>query len=407
MNTAETPLEWSDLDVRLREWLNRNWNDRLMDMVSDGVYVINLEGEIFRCNCTFREVWGSLHGQWQSNLFSNRMLPEDHFSAKMSHQNMTNGSRGERTLRRFLCDDNINRHFDVNESPIRSGDRLWGIIGVVREWNPEEKAELSPLYFQSEERERLEHALRSSLGLIRGYAFALDRYPDLDRDKQHRFVGYIREEANRLSRWLDNALETPHHEREVLSCIERVSLAEIIQSTTQHIVEYASRRGITVEQHIPNTLPEILASREAIVRIMDDVLDNAVSLSPPEGLITVAAHDTDQEIAVAVTDVTPGMGEDPTDSYDGIPLAYEDQFLGTSRDKQTQGIGLGLAVAKRLTESMGGKIGVTSSAGKGTTFTVTFPKQAAQIAQLKRPFSGQVVSEPAGKPLQWPTTWQS
>ena len=365
----------SDLHIRLREWLNRNWNDHLMDMVTDGVYVINLEGIILRTNSTFKNLWETVHGEWRDNLFSSRMLPEDHFSVQMSHQQMRNGAGGGRTFRRFIRCDGIKCYFDVNESPIRSGDRLWGVIGVVREWADEEKADMAPFYHQTEERDRLEHALRSSLGLIRGYAFALDRYPDLDRDKQQRFIGYIREEANRLSRWLDNAFETAQHEQEVLSCMEKVSLIEVIQATTRHIGEYASRRGITVEQQVPHTLPEIMASREAIVRILDDLLDNVVSMSPPDGRIIVAAQDAEEAIAVAVTDI--GKSHQDID----FPTAAVEDYSIINCDSPHQEVGIGLAVAKRLTESLGGKIGMTSAPGKGTTFTVTFPKQVATSTQ--------------------------
>jgi PAS domain S-box-containing protein len=344
----------SDMDFRLREWLKRNWNDRMMNMVGDGVYVVNLEGTILKANSSFKSFWESLHGHWQPNVFSNQMIPEDHLVVRKCHRTIQEGSRGVRTLRRFQDIHGNRQIYDVNESPIRSGNRLWGVIGIIRERNGGAVTELSPLYYQSEERERLEHALRSSLGLIRGYAYALDRYPDLDRDKQARFIGYIREEADRLSRWLDNALETPRMEQELLTSLEEVSLVDVIRNTAHDIGEYAARRGITVEQNIPNSLPDILATREVISRIMGNLLDNAVSISPPEGKITVAAQDCDNGVAVAVTDA-----------------AYSTDHQARA---QYEGIGLGLTVARRLAESLGGTIGITNNPSIGTTYTVTFPK---------------------------------
>ena len=350
-----------------------------MDLVNDGVYVIDREGTIIQSNSTFTNLWEFIHGEWQPNLFSARMILEDHFVVKMCHQTIAEGSGGGRTLRRFKSPDGTLRCFDVTESPIRSGDRLWGIIGIVRERSGEEFGgglinQTSTLQ-DSEERERLEHALRSSLGLIRGYAYALDKYPDLDRDKQMRYIGYIREETDRLSRWLDNALEIPQLEQEVLSSLERVSLVEIIRATTQNIGEYAHRRGIKLEQHLPNSLPEILASRDAISRIMGNLLDNAMNLSSPEGTITVAAHDADDGVEVAITETKTGVNqletlEDKPESKDSIYLTSMDQTSNSSGHK----IGVGLTVAKRLTESLGGKIGVVNGPGKTTTFTVLFPK---------------------------------
>jgi signal transduction histidine kinase len=367
----------SDLDIRLREWLHQNWNDRIMDLVGDGVYVINLDATILRYNRAFKEIWTSLHIETDrasigniTSIFASRMLREDLVAVRLSHQKLINGSRSEKTMRRFLTKGGTTRCFDVTETPVRNGDRMWGIIGIIRERTDEEIQDHSRSFLDSSERERVEHSLRSSLGLIRGYAFALDRYSGLDRKQQERFIGYIREEADRLSRWLDDVFDTPEHQQEVLSMLEMVSLADILRTTAQHIGEYANRRGIAMTQDIPNTLPEILASREVLTRIMDHVLDKAVSLSPPDGKITVAANDRDKEISVEVTDLESGGKVD--DSFlSVVEERYSDQYDMMEND----GAGIGLATAKRLTESMGGKIGITTVPGKGTTFKLTFPKQ--------------------------------
>ena len=150
--------------------------------------------------------------------------------------------------------------------------------------------------------------------------------------------------------------------------VERVSLVEAIRATAHHIEEYAFRRGITVEQRIPDTLPDIQASRQVLANVLDTVLDNALSLTPPSGKITVATSQTDREIAVAVSD--EWLGEFfPEDANDDHPNATTEDY-----DRADGAAGLDLAAAKRLTESMGGKIGVTTIPGKGTTFTLTFPK---------------------------------
>jgi len=387
---SDSRLQCSSLDIRLREWLNRNWNDRLMDLVRDGVYVINLDGAILRSNSTFRNSWESMHGDWHDNLFSPRMLPEDHVTVRTCHQDMLEAGMGGRTIRRFLAKDGSTEYFDVSESPIRSGDRLWGIIGVTRPVTeaaadqarsmgilPTLSAKARSLYHAErptdtlEERDRLEHALRSSLGLIRGYAFALDRYPDLSLDKQQRFVGYIKEEADRLSRWLDQVFQAENSTGEYLP-VESVSVVDVIRATAQHIKEYAIRRGITVEQKVPDALPDILACRHALSSVLDTVLDSALLLTPPAGKITVAASQTDREIAVAVSDEGWDVGEVFSADRDKEHLETGD--MPEDYDVATGATGLGLTLARRLTESMGGKIGVTTVPGKGTTFTLTFPR---------------------------------
>ncbi len=369
MNTKRPAVSdtFSDMDILLKEWVKQNWNDRLMYKLAEWVYCVNLEGNILKANTAFRKTWESIHDEWQPNIYSNRMIPEDKLAAELCQETMQDGSLGGCSLRRYCDENDVCRYFNINESPIRSGNRLWGIIGIVRERQSEKNAELAPFYYDSKDREHLEHALRSALGLIRGYAYALDRYPNLDRDKQKRFIGYIREEADRLSRWLDNALEPTYIDQELMATLEGGSLVKVLRSTAHDIGEYASRRGITVEQNIPNTLPEVCASKEAVCRIMGNLLDNAVSISPPEGKIIIAANDVKEGVAVAVTDA--GAHYDQQKIVDDFNQSCEPQPISTKHNYS-----LGLTVAKRLMESIGGKIGVTSGPGECTTFTATFPK---------------------------------
>ncbi len=365
MNT--TRHAFSDMNILLKEWLKQNWNDRLMETVADGVYCVDLEGNILKTNTAFRKTWESIHDEWQPNIYSNRMIPEDKLAAKLCQETMQDGSLGGCSLRHYCDENDICRCFDINESPIRSGNRLWGIIGIVREKQSEKNADLAPFYYDTKDREYLEHALRSALGLIRGYAYALDRYPNLDSEKQKRFIGYIREETDRLSRWLDNALEPTHIDQELMATLEGISLVKVLRSTAHEIGEYASRRGITVEQNIPNSLPEVCASKETVCRIMGNLLDNVVSISPSEGKIIIEANNVKDGVAVAVTDA--GSHYDQQKIVEDFDQSCEPQPISTKHNYS-----LGLTVATRLMESIGGKIGVTSGPGECTTFTATFPK---------------------------------
>lgn len=352
------------MDILLKEWLTQNWNDRLMETVADGVYCVNLNGNILKANNAFRKIWESIHDGWQQNIYSDRMIPEDKLAAKLCQETMQNGSVGECSLRRYRDGNDVCRCFDVNESPIRSSNRLWGVIGIVRERQSEKMADLAPFYHDSKDREHLEHALRSALGLIRGYAYALDRYPNLDAEKQKRFIGYIREEADRLSRWMDNALEQTHADQDLMATLEGISLVKVLRSTAHDISEYASRRGITVEQNIPNILPEVRASKETVSRILGNILDNAVAISHPEGKIIIEANDVKDGVAIAVTDAGAHYQQH----------VVRDRNLSVKPSDTEHKYDLGLTVAKRLMASIGGKIGVSCGPGECTTFTATFPK---------------------------------
>ena len=105
-------MSTSDEDILIREWLKRNWNNRLMDTVSDGVYVVTLDGNILQANAIFTDLWTNLHGEWLQNLFSDQMIPEDLVTVKLGHQAMLEGSKGGRALWRLQDRSGVRRYFE-------------------------------------------------------------------------------------------------------------------------------------------------------------------------------------------------------------------------------------------------------------------------------------------------------
>ena len=101
-------------------------------------------------------------------------------------------------------------------------------------------------------------------------------------------------------------------------------------------------------------------------QVLLNLLSNAVKFTPSGGSVAVRAARDGAELVVTVSDTGVGI---PAERLEDI---FED-FMTTKR----RGLGLGLAISKKITEQLGGEISVASEVGKGTTFTIEFPRAAA------------------------------
>ena len=112
--------------------------------------------------------------------------------------------------------------------------------------------------------------------------------------------------------------------------------------------------------------------RFALGRVYRNLITNAIQATEQGGRVTIATSRAGDRIEVSVADTGSGI---PTDRLSAI---FED-FVTTKR----RGLGLGLAISKRIVEQLDGTITVKSEVGRGTTFTLTFPARDDQSAQAE------------------------
>ena len=214
----------------------------------------------------------------------------------------------------------------------------------------------------------LVHELQTPLSAIRGYAELLEN--ELRPAGQKAKAERIRALAERLERlisdWLDVAKSGRKEGRPVMTEIKlRPFLEQILQDLEPQAG--AQRHAMTLEGKIPSgalcTDPEILRF------VLTNLLTNAVHYTPPEGKITICVCQHDGTIRIKVQD--NGVGIAPE-----VQARIFDAFYRTDDAKQMdeRGSGLGLYIAKRCAEMLGGSIHVCSQGtGKGSAFTIDLP----------------------------------
>ena len=145
------------------------------------------------------------------------------------------------------------------------------------------------------------------------------------------------------------------------------ALAEVIESMQTS----AATSGLTLESDLVAGQVFIKGDLFALNRVCRNLITNAFQATVPGGRVTVRTRRENEHAIIDVADTGSGI---PKDRLDTI----FDDFVTTKK----RGLGLGLAISKKVVEQLGGTIGVTSEVGTGTTFTLRFPLTQARPEQL-------------------------
>jgi signal transduction histidine kinase len=144
------------------------------------------------------------------------------------------------------------------------------------------------------------------------------------------------------------------------------SLAEVVESMQQH----AETAGLTLRAELAAPGTFIEGDLFALGRVYRNLIVNAIQATAPGGLVVAATELTRERVQIRVYDTGCGI------PADRLGKVFED-FVTTKR----RGLGLGLAISKKIVEQLGGQIAVASEVGKGTTFVLEFPRtQGSDIA---------------------------
>lgn len=241
----------------------------------------------------------------------------------------------------------------------------------------------------------MSHELRTPLNAIIGFSELLQDqvFGELNQ-KQQRYVGNILNSGRHLLTLVNDVLDLSKVEAgkmelhwEEFSC--KTSISEVI---TQ-LAALANKKELTVCYDVDPNLTTITADRSRYRQVLYNLLSNAIKFTPPGGSIDVKALITDNDAEdgkVALFEVVDtGIGI----SQEHLDRVFESfQQVDNTYSRQYQGTGLGLALTRRLVEMHGGKIWVTSEAGKGSTFSFTIPLVAVPALPVGEPLTSTPVS---------------
>jgi signal transduction histidine kinase len=227
------------------------------------------------------------------------------------------------------------------------------------------------LFAQSDLIDEMVHELRSPLAAIKATTSVLVR-PELDDERRGKLIDMIAVETERLTRMTTEFLNLARLESgRTRLARDPVDMDELLHASVDSIRPQAADRGVRLHVEVVGgdgeKLPTLLGDGQKLRQVLYNLLSNAVKYNRPDGEVWVRAEQRGDELAISVRDT--GLGISPN----ALPYVFDKFYRAVDVEGYTQGTGLGLAIAKRIVEGHGGKIGVESELGAGSTFTFTLP----------------------------------
>jgi signal transduction histidine kinase len=217
----------------------------------------------------------------------------------------------------------------------------------------------------------LSHELRTPLNALMGWIWQL-RNATLEEPARERALDSIERNARMQAQLINDLLDISRASKGKLQLEMRlVDLKQVIEGAIESVRDSMTLKNLDVHMDLA---PVLVAGDQArLQQIVTNLLTNSVQFTPPNGRVSVTLAAEGREAILAVQDT--GAGIEPA----FIPHVFEQFRQGEGGlSRKHGGLGLGLAVVKQLIELHGGSVGVSSpGTGKGATFTVKIPREAA------------------------------
>lgn len=217
------------------------------------------------------------------------------------------------------------------------------------------------------------HDLKTPISSARGFIELILDSGDPVTERQQRYGGIALDALDHMQQLVQRLLEIAWIEEDRPLVNKPCDLCIVIERSVDSLSEYAARQRVAVTVEMDAEVGVIHADERRLEQVLLNLVGNAIKYNQPEGQVWVQATGTDEGVQVTVRD--SGRGINPED----LPYIFERFYRGNIEQDARSGVkiegtGLGLAIAKELIEKHGGRIGVESVPGEGSTFMFVLPR---------------------------------
>ena len=341
----------------------------ILESIADGVIVEDKSGQIIMMNPAAERILGSLSESFP--IHSIREIPAIHARGEPSSADSSED-------RRFEAGGKV---VSAREAPVVTKDGVeLGEVMVFRDITREVEVDR----LKDEFIENVSHELRTPLTSIKGYSelLMLTAKDKLD-EQQRKSVSYISQRSSQLMTMIGELLDMTDIAAGTLGLdLALTSLDKLISEVMDSWRERIEEKQLTAVAQLPDDLPQVLADRDRVKRVLHNLISNAYNYTVPGGNITVTAYTDGDKVRVDVEDTGFGISKPDqsrlfTRFFRAREVPHDD----------VRGAGLGLYMAKALIEAHGERIWLErSKLGEGSVFSFTLaiaenqePKEANSL----------------------------
>ncbi len=265
--------------------------------------------------------------------------------------------------------DYISKPFDVNH-----------ILALVRRGLERRNAKARLRQVKSDFLSNVSHELRTPLSVVVGFVYLLlNQVIGKLSDEQQKILETVYRNSEELLELIDNVLwMTSLNVGDSITAVEKFDAVEVVDATIKRYEKPIREKGLVVNRQLPQGEIPIVNDRSKVERVLQNVFNNAVKFTE-QGEITVKVCPSADHSRVDFEVIDTGSGIEESKLASIFEPFHQ---ADNSAVRSFSGLGLGLTVARRMAELIGGSLDITSQTNVGTRVMMSFPSQASSAAPL-------------------------
>ena len=223
------------------------------------------------------------------------------------------------------------------------------------------------------------HEFKTPLFSLAGFLEILDE-GSISEEERHEFLQLMRQQVDRLRNLAVSMLDLSRVEAGSIELAPgNVELQTVARSVLDEFQTQAQAKHLAMAVENGGEPVTAWCDEDRLAQVLRALVDNAVKFSPPRSSVSITVGGDSRIATLAVSDTGPGI---PTED---LPRVFERFHRGRQERASTSGAGLGLSIARELTELMGGSIAASSPDAGGAVFTVRLPRRQPRGRPRRRP----------------------
>ena len=335
--------------------LERSKLDTIFNYMAEGVVAIDKNNQIIHANIIAMDILNLT----QEDILDNKSLDLKRINMENIDYKEPQSLEGDEIIE-------INSEiYKIKHAPFKNEeDIIGGLIIVFQDITHEHKLDNMRKEFVA----NVSHELKTPITTIKSYTETLME-SDVDRDTSERFLNVIDSECDRMTRLVRDLLQLSNLDYQKTNWKKtRISLGEILKDIALKLDLAFKEKNQKLDIKLEEDLPNIVADKDGIERVILNILSNAIKYTQEYGEIYVLGYKEQDNVVIKIKD--NGLGISEQDQERIFERFYR---VEKGRSRELGGTGLGLSIAKEIIEAHNGMLSLKSELGKGTEVSIKLP----------------------------------